>query len=339
MNKVFSTAVAFLLLLSLIGSYTINVCAEEFPVLSEMTTATQIEFLEQRGVEVPGGEVNYEYWGPFISDCIALVESDPAYMFRYNWTVSQDFAMAIQATVNDHYGITPDYSARLAARSTLTLVDSEALTSWNSTYLSYNCYAYALEETSASYRPGNFSGNSFTALPSIDTLANYVIADLVSSTFGHTCVALYTTDSSAVIRMNSICMRLSTYDYHFMRKENKWWQHKPGSSAPLRYLRALSSQTPWTDEGLYQEGVSVTPSKEYTGQIYYFTPLTSHFGYSTLYTGNDYHSGSFHFYEVIKTCISCGDQFTTTIKEPCSGSCEVGFNSIKKPPIIDITGG
>lgn len=327
MKKIFTIMIAFLLLLCLYGNSAIGAAAEELPILSRMTSAEQIAFLERNGVEVPGGEVNYEYWSPFIKECIELVENDPAYMFRYNWTVSQDFSMAIQSAVNNYYRVTPNFSARLATREALTLIDNEILEPWTIDCIYYNCYAYAVGMTDRNYDAGDFSGHSYTSMPTLDTLATYVIQDLVSTSLGHTCVELYTSDSTAVISADTICVRLSPYDAHYMKWLVRYWAHKPGTSCILKYIGSVSVSRKWTDEGVYDGVVSRTEEKLYTGPIYYFTPVSEHVGYTISQIKQHYHSGAFHIYIVDQVCTSCGKTVEATIKKACSGPpCNVSLN-------------
>ena len=67
--------------------------------------------------------------------------------------------------------------------------------------------------------------------------------------------------------------------------------------------------------------------KDYDSSIYYILFKSAH-SYTHSYTGNNYHSGSKHYYEYADICTGCSDQkanTTTWSVINCSG-----------PPCIDI---
>lgn len=57
----------------------------------------------------------------------------------------------------------------------------------------------------------------------------------------------------------------------------------------------------------------------YSGTIYYIIYKSNH-AYQWIYTGNNYHSGHYHYYQKRKICPDCGTIDETIYeKVPCSG--------------------
>jgi len=249
----------------------------------------------------------------------------------YSYTLYISFAKEIDEAVKLYYGeeytllntYSPDYIYRdLPQYNELVYASSELI--------NYNCYAYAVDRTLYAIEPGfSFNNNSLdiqneTAL----SLATYVKTDLQSSYFNKNCVKITTicpTDSIFTEGKSAICVRMgidanNDPAYHFMKLQSDGWYHKPGLGGILRYLQPLSSSAIWNGEYysiIY--GMWMVDSVVYSGTIYYIIYKSNH-AYQWIYTGNNYHSGHYHYYQKRKICPDCGTIDETIYeKVPCSG--------------------
>lgn len=143
------------------------------------------------------------------------------------------------------------------------------------TYSDFNCYAFAIGQTSKHYNPGDFSGTAATIRPSnMSTLQSVVINDLKK--LGYTNVKSVTSSYSPTSTEILIAMRVgynygnNTYDYHFMRynQTTGYWYHKPGDSAILKY-KYNAKTTVWYYEE-YDDGEWILNSNlTYNSEIKY----------------------------------------------------------------------
>lgn len=204
-----------------------------------------------------------------------------------------------------------------------TLQDSTVYGSWSNTYLSYNCYAYALGLTDDFYWPGYFSNtpnyDDFDLSDSIYSLACDVKADLKSSTFSNKCVVVTTTRPTSLSSgLSCMCIRKGEKDLHFMKMSGSSWYHKPGPTNPLKYKYNPSTSRTWSNESSIN-GVSRAPDIYYDSAIYYIIYSKDHITTYT-WTGDHYHSGTKHYYKYGYKCDNCGIYTSTVwISRDCSG--------------------
>ena len=154
---------------------------------------------------------------------------------------------------------------------------------WSSSWETYNCYAYAIDETTdvlnnyLEHAPGFFSsaGSYYQGMP-VEELAVIVEADLIYLGYE---VGVYDEMPTYVEEGQTlICVRVSTEenlngktDYHFMRKNNidGLWYHKPSTSAPLQY-KYEPEYKDWTNE-TSKYGRERAGDIVYDSDVWYFT--------------------------------------------------------------------
>lgn len=123
---------------------------------------------------------------------------------------------------------------------------------WNSRWLNYNCYAFAIERfeypskyaTDWQYQPGQLSQSQVNiSNKSPNFIANVVKTDLVAVGYNESSILISPTIPTVNNNQQLICVRtiltdsVFSWDYHFMRYDLKTnaWYHKPGTSAVLKY--------------------------------------------------------------------------------------------------------
>lgn len=244
---------------------------------------------------------------------------------NYGYTLYAVLAEEIDCAVMDYYeGDYPETNGNIR----YTPIQN-SLYETPSGLSNYNCYAYAVDRTIYAIDPG-FSSNislnfdNETAF----SLATYAKMDLQSSYFNKNCVKITTVcpdDSIFLLGRNAICVRTGSdiygvHGYHFMKLQSAGWLHKPGVTAILKHLLLLSPSTTWLGEYYDTDYNSwFLDPMEYTGSIYYLIYQTDH-SYELQYTGNNYHSGHYHYYEKAHVCTNCGASYGAYYeKRPCSG--------------------
>ncbi len=188
-------------------------------------------------------------------------------------------------------------------------------------YTQFNCYAYAIGYPVAC-NPGNLSGIYYNGISNISvyTLATYVKSDLKSQNGGgYSCVKITGTRpdySSLQTGQQAVCIRKGfssvslQYDYHFMKLTDTGWYHKPGGTAVLRHNVNPDGYSSWLSEYTLDGNTWYLNDLTYTGMIYYILYKSSHTPSGTVrYTGNNYHSGAFHYYEYEYICSGCGEAY------------------------------
>lgn len=304
---------------------------EDKIILSELSEEECLIFIAEQNVRVPDELQEYERLGEFVKSIIVTVESEPNYIFTYNYQVVLDFVNEIKQCVNSYYGksVTCEFSSR-QSNGFYTLVDNETVGVWDDIFTEYNCYAYALfynasptDSYFAPY-PGYFSApNDFSILESVDTWADQTEADLVE--IGYSCV--YKTNSlSAIMEFSDthtiICLRKGNHpDFHYMRWDINSWYHKPGQTHILRYLYTNPNYKNWIAEYSVQ-GVDYPPiddTRYYTGTIYYFAFAENHSFTGQTYTGVHNHLGTRHLYKFSSVCEHCGEIKYSWVSVSCDG--------------------
>lgn len=92
------------------------------------------------------------------------------------------------------------------------------------------------------------NSGSFTTSKTIYELATVVKNDLLKR--GYTNISLSTTIPDITNNQELICIRMSKYDYHFMKYDlsTNSWYHKPGSTAVLKYNSTPNNSEKWYGE-------------------------------------------------------------------------------------------
>lgn len=128
-----------------------------------------------------------------------------------------------------------------------------------------------------------------------------------------------------------IALRLSSIvnnkrDFHFMKMDraaSDVWRQKPGTMAILTYNYLPTNERTWSNEGIVVGIIGYRyfgGSLRYNSDIMFIAYASSHITTST-YTGNNYHGRGVnqtkHFYEIVKTCVNCGNTTTIWLVEKC----------------------
>lgn len=294
----------------------------EKPILSELTVEEQLVFLRSNGVEID------QHYENFTINTVAKLELDPNYLPVVNnpelWKITDE----LKNVLKNYYG---DYvvaeNISVLSASAYTLQDSTVIGTWNDSYVNYNCYSYALYKKDAFHLPGDFSGTEFNLNDPMTTIMARVKADLKSSELSKECVCITTVRPTSLNENQYvICARKGTEDIHFMRSTTgSTWRHKPSWTNPLKYKYTDPSTTVWTNEHSY-ENEEYAGNTYYDSEIYYAVYQSEHGTTTYMKTGNNYHSGSRHFYEWGYKCADCGEFSNTVWKSstcsgpPCAGT-------------------
>ena len=322
----------------LMSATSIVAADNDLPVLSEMTESECIAFVKGCGVELPAWYENERYWGPFVKSVIVDVEANPNIEFGFGYSKLLDLAYEIKTVVIEYYGLSGIANNAKVSSTSNILEDNTVYGTWNNSYKNYNCYAYALGKTTTA-DPGDFSGHSYTTLPSLSVLANYVADDLEA--LGYTNVQVSTTRSMTSGYKKVICIRRGSWyddsnlsmttDYHVAKcNEAGGWLHKPGYTNPLKFKYAPASSTPWVYESYNGSKYVRDEDVTYSGTIYYISYILPHTcSYEYKYAGSNTH---------IRTCTLCGA--TTGAKLGClyvDNNCSMcGHNKNQADSIPDI---
>jgi len=231
-------------------------------------------------------------------------------------SVMVNFTESVITAVNGYYGRSRGTAYQKKRDEPYELIYSLVMDSngqWVSSggdyhysYAQYNCYFYAIDKPDLNYYyggyrdPGFYSGG--TDDPSYDpfneTAYNWALqakADLEHFWCTDVVITGIAPDPLTLgPQQKLICVRLGTWDdypyitdYHYMKYNagDGFWYHKPGDSAPLRYLYEpadeacwddIRNEYVWTNEGNYF-GIEEESYITYFGDIYYIT-YTEEFG-------------------------------------------------------------
>ena len=251
---------------SFVNRATLSVCASGEYDFVNITEEESLQFLEDHNIDIPNKFRDYSDIGSFVKGLIQLVYNNQFDDFVFNYDELQNFANEIKNNViyylnnqNTPLSVSSSYSLQYN-----TVKDSNGnwVTqggAWNDKWENYNCYAYAINRIEQpqfyssgnyiQYQPGDMSGNgSFDTTNSILQLANVVKADLIK--MGYANISLSTTIPDITNNQELICIRMSKYDYHFMKYDlsTNSWYHKPGSSAVLKYNSTPNNSEKWYGE-------------------------------------------------------------------------------------------
>jgi hypothetical protein len=309
--------------------------------LSEMTEEACLEFIVQNGVEIPDALINPGL-GTFVKSVIQAAERNPDVPLGFSDTVTHHFVESIRAAVNGYYGTAQRNSSALHSR--FYLQDSWVLNNlgvwsnssggyWEAVWTTYNCYSYAIGRTDSWYNPGKFAhpgNNAVVSNMPVEDVAQLVKEDLEFLGYGN----VYSTDTapdpaSLEPHQKLICVRIGHFtsgmgdyndfkDYHFMKynKEDGYWYHKPGSSAPLKY-KYHPAYDSWTGENSFN-GIESEGQVIYDGDIWYIV-----YGIKTAKPTASPPGGIYAADQnVILNCATSGAAiyYTTDGSEPTTGS-------------------
>ena len=312
--------------------FAVPVFADYQELLSEMPDEQMMAELEKMGLEIPESflDDHPEERATLARWLIRKIEENPRWVFAVGRADLYEYYLSIKNAVFKYYGWPEEYY--------LSKENSDGYQLQNSTYYStgsasQNCYGYALNRIIYkdpgyyAYNMANIS-NSQLAGMSVYQLAERAKADLQttgSNGLNQQCVIITSTRPSYQSGTTAICVRkgkLDTsnyYDYHFMRVfSGSVWRHKPGNTCILTYNSLPSNSVNWTNEYATSSSNFEPSDTTYSGQIYYIKYAASH-SYSNEYTGENYHSGSKHYYRFADTCSRCGYTTNYTWQSiPCS---------------------
>ncbi len=290
---------------------------EELVKLSMIEEKDRAEFLSSMNIVIPEELKDID-----ILAMISALEENPNMPCVISYTKAAELFEDVRVAVKKYYGIQDE--AKIQGSSRYALQNS-TLYSWNTSMKNYNCYAYALGRSTAC-DPGDFSDQRYNHSDSIFNVA-VVVKDDLNGDLGYDCVKMQNSrPTSSSGWTNAIAVRKDTTgdylgfnDYHFAKLSSSSWLHKPGDTAVLKFNSAPTNSVDWTNEA-YNGSIYLSPSIWYESNIVYLLYKRSHGNTTYDWTGNHYHSGSFHYYEYTYTCQDCGDiTETVLVKEPCSG--------------------
>ena len=234
-------------------------------ILSNMTEQECLNFLRECGVVIPNG-VDEDDLAKFAKRVISKVEKEPNAKFAINYEPTLAFAEAIRLAVNQYYEKTEIQSIRsnatLISRAATSLQDSILFGEWTNSFLSYNCYAFALRRTSG-LQPGKIAYDKLQENNPIAPpyeLNNCDVLNIIGrvedglSTIGFTGIYIensLVSDEDMCANEMIICVRSAgSLDYHFMRCDNGIWYHKPGQTHTLQYIYTPTDERVWTNEAV-----------------------------------------------------------------------------------------
>lgn len=207
---------------------------------------------------------------------------------------------------------------------------------------SYICYAYAIGLKN-SYYPGHYSGGSFSANTGIGVFASLVKADLQSTSYGYHCTGSYIVKYKCVKVQSAypsnagswsgvIATKKSMSDtsFHFAKKTQSGWLHKVEVHNIMRFTSNsyVSNNYIWTNE-CYDDLTHIEPTAIYDSNIRFILFKPNHGTLISEYTGENYHSGSRHYFKYVKICNDCQESQSTFWKSiPCNGNPCVAPESV-----------
>lgn len=234
------------------------------------------------------------------------------------------------------------YPTLAAEQTSSYTLQYSTLVSWDYEIMKgYNCYAYVLGRI-AFPKPGKFStgtNETYDGSATVWQVAELVKEDLYA--LGYECVVIQSErPESTNYGQTAIALRMETTytdppanDFHFAVLKNDGWYHKPGGTAILKFNEAPSNDVTWTNERYDNDGYH-EPYVIYDSEIVYILFSETH-GYVEGYTGNNYHSGSSHYYEMhYGNCRNCGEKHDETkwISTSCFGPpCLLPFSDPDTP--------
>ena len=314
--------------------FAVPVFADYQELLSEMPDEQMMAELEKMGLEIPESFLNDkpEELPALIRFFVEELEKDPRFEAGFSLRETTILFQRIKIAALRYYGWPRD-----VVKEAEKELERYGLT--DSTYYSYgdgskNCYGYAINENvfkdPGYYAYGGASiSNSQLASMTVYQLAERAKADLQttgSTGLNQQCVIITSARPSYQTGITAICVRkgkwdtANYYDYHFMRVfPGSVWRHKPSNTCILTYNSLPGNSVNWTNERATDSTHFLSPNITYSGTIYYLTFKGSH-NFVNSYTGENYHSGSKHYYQYADTCSRCGYTTNYTWQSiPCSG--------------------
>jgi hypothetical protein len=263
--KMFKRIIASTLALIMTMIVSGSVYATEEHISIPATEKECIEFVEQYDIKVPDVYKDKADFGSLVKKLIDESYEMPVEYYPYSYTELRTLAEEIRSGLLEANLL--DYDTQKAT-STYTLQNSTVYGSWSESFLNYNCYGYAIGNTSNFVDPGYYSGGAFSMSLSISSMASLVVDDLEEQ--GYWAYYTSTKPSSLASFEKLICIRKGTYDYHFMKyfPSGNSWRHKPGNTHILKYNYSNAGYNTWTNECSFR-GVSYPGDTQYDSSIRY----------------------------------------------------------------------
>lgn len=265
----------------------------------DMSESEYIDFLIANGIQIPDSvndDIDFRY---YIENIIQASHRSSRSSY-----LAQDIVDEIQALVDDYQAIVAEQKSfsdtnKNTLENNLVWYNGQWSSTggdWDDNYLNYNCYSFAIGKTDERYRyPGQHSGVEWIGYMktySVSQMAEFVKDDLIALG-DYENVSVFNFEPIIQPWQTLICIRRGIFDYHFMKYDpvSGYWEHKPGPTAPLRYLYHPEDMI-WVSE--YSEyGVSYSVKDQldnneipivYDSDIYYITYERSPF--ETTISGN-----------------------------------------------------
>ncbi len=290
------------------------------PLLSEMSKQELYLFLLDNGVHFPVDGIPRENSDDMSSiyAYVRTIEGNPTAPNSFNYHEAALQFEEIRTAVIRYYGW-DESRLDLIQGSRYTLVYSTLLDDTEN--FLQNCYGYVLSIPDESPWPGYFSNGNYDHTAGIASMAAQVKNDLKIG-FGYNCVKISTLNPGNTYAMAMRKQTTDNYgfnDFHFSAWMGNGWNHKPGETAVLKFINAPANNIPWTDE-CYYDGAAHAPTLTYDSDLRFIQNRLSHSNTYTEYTGANYHSGSYHYWQLAHKCSFCDDVLSYSWQKiPCSG--------------------
>ena len=305
---------------------------EDKPLLSSLSKEELYIFLLENGVHFPTDKMPREDSEDMtvIFSYVRALEENPFIPSGLNYYEAALQFEEIRAAVISYYGwenrqLEFGSGSRYSLQYSTVYDDTENL--------NQNCYGYVLNKPDDETSPGDYSNGAYNHMAGIDSAAILVKNDLKSSEFNYSCVRILTYNPGysyglIAIRKDTTMDYQSFNDFHVARWMGTGWNHKPGTTAVLRFINSPTNSELWYNE-CYQYGTAYDWTVSYDSNLRFIQFKMYHGTASVQYTGEHYHSGSYHYYRIANVCSDCGTILSYEWQMvPCSGPpCILPFSS------------
>ncbi len=117
----------------------------ENTLLSELSDEGCISFLKEYSIQIPYIYENEIECVPFVRAVIRHVENNPGEIIRCKNYILLRFALDIMTAVNAYYGNTKVMTYEVSDSEDI-VEDNIVYVAWESEYVTYNCYGFAIDE-------------------------------------------------------------------------------------------------------------------------------------------------------------------------------------------------
>lgn len=268
---------SFMLLMALICSIQINAIAKtqdkELSIDQIMLLSPEeaLDYLLKVGLDLPEAyKQDYTYALSATQIILRDLYYNPYSTFGYDYTQLDLLAERIRLLLGN------SINWNNTIRNSQGVYSETVTDNYQSAFLYYNCYSYALGYTDEKRDPGSIRDVTLSPsdLNNITTVKNAIKADL--EYLGYSVSVTTTKPTSLTSGEHLIAVRCSSAaggGYHVMKGLTlSVWRHKPGQSAPLKLLDTSTtspSTNTWTNEAYITGNTWTTGTVFYSSATYY----------------------------------------------------------------------